>query len=156
GAIVTGGSLLLLISGVMAASAGFSVSVVGTIQLSASYGGLTTASQDREMNRANLDTLQVSAGFYNALFAAYGGLLGGEKGIRAGATLGGITEGVFSLATLLRGPTYGPGIFPEPAGYASTSQWLQMSKEQRSLYDIGQLTLRDKAYEIFKDLPPIE
>jgi len=50
----------------------------------------------------------------------------------------------------------GPGLFPEPTGEVSLVEWELMNREQRSSYEIGQLTLRNDVYELSRDLSPLE
>jgi hypothetical protein len=140
----------------LAIGGGVTVSTIGAGELAASYAGVTTPKEEQEINRA--------AGIVAGL-SSPGGMVGGmtglmvtgdEAGLQKGALYGGLAEGALSLGIGLSRLRPGPGVFPDPTGEVTNESWQQFNQTQRSLYERGQLTLRDPAYESLKDLSPIE
>ncbi len=165
GAVSLGIGILIIASGPigwfgalvagMAIAGGITGVSVGGIQLGLSYSGQTTAKQDRELNRAAGDAV---------LLSSPGGLVGGAlgasitgdvKGMEKGALIGGLAEGAASLGVGVYRLRPGRGVFPEPPGEVSVDVWRAMNREQRRAYEIGQLTLRDAAYDELRALSPI-
>jgi hypothetical protein len=140
----------------LAIAGGTTVSLLGAGELLGSYSGITTPKQEQELNKA--------AGIVGSL-SSPGGIVGGvtglmvtgdERGLQKGALYGGLAEGVLSLGIGLSRLRPGTGVFPEPTGEVSNETWLQFNKTQRSLYERGQLTLRDPVHGPLEALSPLE
>jgi hypothetical protein len=142
----------------MGISAGAAGTIIGATQLALSYSGRTTATADEEMTRAATFMLQSTSSPGSALGSAMGAAIGGDlESASTGAMVGGLMEGGASLTKgLLTRYRPGPGKFPEPLSEVSEEVWLAFNAEQRSAYELGQLTLRDETHELLKTLSPLE
>ncbi|MGW0231444.1 SpvB/TcaC N-terminal domain-containing protein [Actinopolymorpha singaporensis] len=146
--VATGGGALVMFAAGMAIGAGTVAAVGGAALLTASYAGYTTAEQDARWQGALTDAALVASSPGSAIGGAVGYAVNGREGMRTGAMIGGLTEGVISLgvggARALMRP--GPGLNPAPVGEVALAEWRQMSALQRSTYELGQTTVRARTW----------
>lgn len=147
--VATGGGALVMFAAGMAIGAGTVAAVGGATLLTASYTGHTTAEQDARWQGALTDAALVASSPGSLVGGAIGYAVDGREGMRTGAIIGGVAEGVISLgiggARLLMRP--GPGLNPAPLGEVALAEWRQMSALQRSTYELGQTTVRSGVWQ---------
>ncbi len=147
--VLTGGGALVMFAAGMAIGAGAATVVGSGILLAASYSGHTTAADDARWQGALHDAALVASSPGSAIGGGIGAIANGREGMRTGAMIGGLTEGVVSLGVGIgRMATMkaGAGI-AEPVGEVSLSQWRAMTAEQRSMYELGQVTVRQSVWK---------
>lgn len=168
--VMTGGGALIMFSAGMAIGAGGSTVLLSTAQLTASYTGYTTIEQDHNIMMALTDALSVASSPGSAIGGGIGMAVDGQEGMRKGAFWGGVTEGVAMIGVMAyRGFTLRPPknqIIPDKQVLEPTSkkmgleQWSQLTKRQRKLYEKGQRTVTDDAFEVMElkgiDKLPVE
>lgn len=143
---LTGGGALLMFSAGMAIGAGGATSIGSAALLTASYTGNTTAQEDALYQ----STLSDAALFASSPGSVIGGTVGYAiddiEGLRTGAMIGGLAEGVAHLgvagarAFSLRSSVQSGKSF---AREVTLDEWRLMSSAERNLYNIGQTTVRD-------------
>jgi hypothetical protein len=143
--VLTGGGALILFAGGMAIGAGAATALASGALLTGSYTGHTSAEEDRRYSAALSDAAMVASSPGSAIGGGIGYAVNGREGMKKGALIGGLSEGVLSLgvagiraAGMARA---GPGL-AEPLGEVTLQQWRQMSTQQRTLYEWGQLAVR--------------
>jgi RHS repeat-associated protein len=147
--VATGGGALIMFSAGMAIGAGAATAIGSGVLLTASYTGHTTAEEDRRWQDALGDAALVASSPGSLVGGGIGYAVDGREGMRTGAMIGGLVEGVASLgvagarAASLKA---GPGL-TEPVGQVTLGQWRQMTAQQRTLYEWGQLTVRSHVWE---------
>ncbi|MFE7077104.1 SpvB/TcaC N-terminal domain-containing protein [Streptomyces sp. NPDC057620] len=148
--VATGGGALVMFSAGMAIGAGAATALGSAALLTASYTGHTTAEEDARWQGALSDAAMVASSPGSALGGAIGYAANGREGMRTGALIGGLAEGAISLgvgAARWAGMRPGAGLNPAPLGEVTLAQWRQMSAAQRSLYELGQTTVRSGVWE---------
>ncbi len=152
--VATGGGALVMFAAGMAIGAGAATAVGSGILLTASYTGHTTAQEDRRWSEALSDAALVASSPGSAIGGGIGYAVNGREGMRTGALIGGVAEGVASLGVAgvrAAGMKAGPGI-AESAGEVTLQQWRQMTSQQRKMYEWGQLTVRSHVWEKMGEL----
>ena len=142
--VLTGGGALVMVAGYMAIAAGGITALGSAGLLTASYAGYTSAETDRVWQTGLSDFALVASSPGSLLGGAIGYAANGREGMRTGAMIGGITEGVAALgygAARAVSMRAGAGL-AEPLGEVTIEQWAKMTSEQRSLYELGQTTVR--------------
>ncbi|OWY64946.1 hypothetical protein B7486_44570 [cyanobacterium TDX16] len=143
------------LAGAMLFAGGIASTIVSALGLGASYSGATTKKQDAVTNKAADIVLSLSSP--GGLVGGTTGLvIGGEEGLERGALIGGLYEGAVSVGTAIARLRPGPGLSLEPIAEASLEEWRKMSTAQRTIYEKGQLALRDQPYRALEALSPMQ
>lgn len=146
--VATGGGALIMFSAGMAIGAGAATAIGSGVLLAASYSGHTTAEEDRKWTGALSDAALVASSPGSLIGGGVGYAVNGREGMRTGALVGGLAEGVISLgAAGIRsaGMKPGPGLTGS-VGEATLQDWRMMTAQQRTMYEWGQLTVRNSVW----------
>jgi len=146
--VATGGGALVMFAAGMAIGAGAATAIGSGVLLAASYSGHTTAEEDRKWTGALSDAALVASSPGSAIGGGIGAIVSGREGMRKGAFIGGLTEGVISLGVAgVRAVSMkaGPGI-ANLGREVTLDEWRMMSAEQRMMYEYGQTTVRSSVW----------
>ncbi len=142
--VATGGGALVMFSAGMAIGAGAATAIGGGVLMASSYSGHTTAEDDRRWTEAFTDAAMVASSPGSAIGGGIGYAVKGREGMRTGAMVGGLVEGVAAIGASMRA---GSGLAAEPLGEVTTAEWQAMSRQQRTFYEWGQLTVKNNVWE---------